>query len=127
MPFLFVLAEKDDNTPVATCKQQSEWMNGRGGRTEWKQLVGEHHDFDAPYRLARSARTENPSKCGNLRDRGTFTLDATGKQYPGTPEGFSAMRKDCLSMSGRGVTGGNQGDPRTGFDVWTAFFAEHLR
>ena len=88
-------------------------------------LPGEVHDFDAPYRWARW-RVQNPAKCANLRDGDTFTLNATGKKYPGTAEGYAQMRRDCIGLSPRSVTSGHKGNPRTGYDLWTEFFIKEL-
>ncbi|MEP7298666.1 MAG: dienelactone hydrolase family protein [Burkholderiales bacterium] len=127
MPLLFVLAEKDDNTPAQLCEQYSDWMNSRGGTTEWRVLPGQYHDFDAPFRSHVSHTAENPSKCANYADDSGFTLDATGKKFPRTAEGYKAMHTACVKLSWFGVTGGNKGDPHTGYDVWTTYFLEHLK
>jgi len=81
--------------------------------------------FDAPYRWARW-RVENPAKCANVRDGGTYTLEVNGATYPGTSEGYAQMRKDCIAMTRSGVVSGNKGDPKTGYGEWTAFFKKHL-
>jgi dienelactone hydrolase len=127
MPLLFVLAEKDDNTPAQLCEQYSDWMNSRGGTTEYTVLSGQYHDFDAPFRSQVSHKAENPSKCANYADESGFTLDATGKKFPRTAEGYKAMHTACVKLSWFGITGGNKGDPHTGYDVWTSYFQKHLK
>ena len=126
-PFLFVLAEKDDNTPAQLCVEYSDWMNSRGGFTEWKMLPGQYHDFDAPFKSQVSHRAENPSKCANYSDDEAFTLYANGKTFPKTAQGYKEMHTVCVKLSWFGVTGGNKGDPHTGYDVWTTYFLEHLK
>lgn len=126
-PLLFVLAEKDDNTPAQLCEQYSDWMNSRGGATEWRVLPGQYHDFDAPFKSHVSHTAENPSKCANYADDSGFTLDATGKKFPRTAEGYKEMHTACVKLSWFGITGGNKGDPHTGYDVWTSYFLEHLK
>ena len=127
MPLLFVLAEKDDNTPAKLCEQYSDWMNSRGGTTEWKVLPGQYHDFDAPFKSQVSHKAENPSKCANYADENGFTLDANGQKFPRTAEGYKAMHTACVKLSWVGTTGGNKGDPHTGYDVWSSYFQERLK
>lgn len=122
VPLLIVAGEKDDITPAATCERQVEWMNGRGAAAEITIVPNAHHDFDAPYRL-RMAKGENTSKCGNTRIGDKFVLDSNGREYPGTPEGFKAMREDC---STRGHQSGHQGDQKLGYSIWTEFFKTNL-
>jgi dienelactone hydrolase len=123
IPVLIIAAELDDDTPANTCVRYVDWMNERGGQAEITILPGQHHDFDAPYKLVYSARAQNPAKCSNLRDNGVITLESTGKQYPNTPAGGAAMYKDCYTY---GLHSGHQGNPKTGYDVWMAYFKKHL-
>ena len=123
IPVLIVSAELDDDTPANTCVRYVDWMNQRGADAEIVILPGQHHDFDAPYKLGYWPRAQNPAKCVNLRDNGVITLESTGKQYPNTPAGGAAMYKDCFTY---GVHSGHQGNPRTGYDVWIAYFKKHL-
>jgi dienelactone hydrolase len=124
-PLLFLHGEDDDTTLAKDCEKQVPWMNARGGKTQITILPGQVHDFDAPYLWARF-RVQNPAKCANVRQGDTYTLEINGAKYPGTPEGFAQMRKDCIAMTRTGVMAGNKGDPRTGYAEWTAFFREAL-
>jgi dienelactone hydrolase len=125
-PLLFIIGQDDDDTLAVDCEKQVPWMNGRGGNTSIIVLPGQAHDFDAPYRLLRAGRAENPAKCANLRDGDKFTLAINGKEYPGTVEGYAQMRKDCIGMTWTGVTSGHKGDPKTDYPEWTKFFRQHL-
>lgn len=125
IPLMFLHGEDDDDTLASDCQKQVPWMNGRGGRTSITILPGQLHDFDAPYRWARW-RVENPAKCANLLDTGTYTLEVNGAKYPGTSEGYAQMRKDCIAMTRSGVMSGNKGEPKTGYGEWTVFFKKQL-
>jgi len=127
LPFslMFLHGEDDDDTLASDCQEQVPWMNGRGGRAQITILPGQLHDFDAPYRAARW-RVQNPAKCANLRDGAEFTLKINGAKYPGTAEGYAQMRKDCIAMTRTGVMSGNNGDPKTGYSEWMAFFRKEL-
>jgi dienelactone hydrolase len=122
VPMLILVGEKDDQGPPALCEKQAEWMNRRGASVEIQVVPGAYHDWDAPYGL-RMAKYENTSKCGNTCTGDKFVLDSNGKEYPGTPEGFKAMREDC---SYRGHMTGNQGNPKLGYEIWTAYLSKHL-
>jgi dienelactone hydrolase len=126
-PLLFIHGRDDDDALASECEAQVPWMNGRGGRASIVVLPGQHHDFDAPYRLHRSVRAENPVKCANMSYGHKFILEINGKEYPGTAEGYAQMRKDCIAMTRTGVTTGHTGNPKTGYPEWTAFFLQHLK
>lgn len=119
---LLLAAEKDTEVPVAACERHVEWMNKRGANVELVVLKGEHHDFDAPYRLAYSPRAQNPAKCEVINDGKTMTLTQSGKQFPSTPEGLKELRTACYTY---GLWGGSQG-AKVGYDSWTEFFKKHL-
>jgi dienelactone hydrolase len=122
VPLLLVSGEKDDITPPATCETQTKWMNARGGDVALQVLPGENHDWDAPtYR--KHVNYENTSKCSNTRVGNVFVLESNGKEYPGTPEGFRAMRNDCRTY---GFLMGNRGNEKAGFDVWTKYLSDKL-
>lgn len=123
IPVLIIAGELDDDTPADTCVRQVDWMNKRGGAAEIMILPGQHHDFDAPYKLGYWPRAQNPAKCTHMRDNGVITLESNGKKFPNTPDGTAAMYKDCYTY---GLHSGNQGNPRTGYNVWMAYFKKHL-
>lgn len=50
-------------------------------------------------------------------------LQSNGKEYPGTPEGFEAMREDCKS---HGHMSGHRGDPKLDHELWAAYLSKHL-
>ena len=124
-PLLFINGTDDNLTLAADCERQVPWMNGRGGRAEIVLLPGEFHGFDNNRPLA-SWPAENPAKCASMQSPTGFTLDATGKQYPPTTEGFAQMKKDCIRLSPHSAIAGNKGDPRTGFKEWTEWFKKTL-
>jgi dienelactone hydrolase len=123
VPMLIIAGEKDTDVPPEMCARQTEWMNARGGAVEFQVLAGEHHDFDAPSHLVYSPRAQNPAKCSSLRDGDRLILDSSGKSFPGTPQGLAAMQSECMT---RGVTSGNLGNPKTGYDRWTAYLKRRL-
>jgi dienelactone hydrolase len=122
IPFLLIQGEKDDITLASECQKQVAWMNARGGNAEIAVLPDEYHDFDGPWRLARLGG-ENTSKCANTRKGDKFVLDATGQEFPGTSEGYTAMRDSCKF---RGHMSGNRGKERVGYDLWLAHFQKYL-
>jgi dienelactone hydrolase len=122
IPFLLVQPEKDDITPAALCKQQTEWMNGRGGNVKYVGLAGEYHDFDAPWAL-KHMTSNNTSKCAYTRMGDKFVMDDSKKEYPGTPEGYSDLREQCKT---NGFTSGNRGEDRVGYSIWLEFFQSKL-
>ncbi len=124
-PLMFLHGEEDNDTLASDCQKQVPWMNERGGQASIKILPGQPHDFDATYRLVH-VMVQNPAKCSSIRDKDIFKLDATGKQYPGTPEGYAQMRKDCIGMTWGGVWAGNKGDMKTGYAEWTKFLVDNL-
>jgi hypothetical protein len=50
-------------------------------------------------------------------------LDATGQEFPGTPEGHTAMRDSCKF---RGHRSGNRSKERLGYDLRLAHFQKYL-
>ncbi len=122
IPFLLVQPEKDEITLARHCKRQVEWMNGRGGKAQYVEIAGEHHDFDGPWRLT-VFNTQNTSKCAFLNDGKTYKLDDTGEEFPSTYEGYNALNAKCIS---RGFTSGNRGTPRLGYEIWGDWFKRHL-
>lgn len=124
-PLLFVMGADDDNALASDCERQVPWMNGRGGKAQISVIPNQVHDFDAPYRWQRF-QVENPAKCANLRDGETFTLEINGAKYPATTEGYAEMRRDCIRMTRSGTMSGNKGDPKTGYELWTAFLVKLL-
>ncbi len=123
IPLLILQGEKDDQMNTGQCERQAQWMNDRGGRAKYATLPGEHHDFDAPYRLVHSPKAQNPSRCENVREGNRFTLLATAKQYAATPQGLNEMREACFT---RGLWSGNQGNAQAGYEEWAKFFTEQL-
>jgi dienelactone hydrolase len=122
IPFLIIHGEKDDIALAKECEKQATWMNARGGSAEITIIPDEYHDFDGPWRLRR-AGAENTSKCANTRDGDKFVLDATGQEFPGTPEGYTAMRDSCKF---RGHMSGHRDKERVGYDLWLAHFQKYL-
>jgi dienelactone hydrolase len=123
IPFLFILAEKDDATPAENCVRQSAWMNGRGGDTSKVTIPGEYHDFDGPWPLKTFDRSQNTGNCSSTRIGGKFVLTSNGKEFPDTPQGYADMYTTCATV---GFKSGHQGKPRLGYDIWLAFFKEKL-
>jgi dienelactone hydrolase len=122
IPFLMVSGEKDEITPAWTCEWYANDMNAKGGKVDFMVLPGQHHDWDAPYRL-RMAKGPNTSKCSNTRVGDKFIMESNQKEYPATPEGLMKMKEACTT---RGFEAGNQGDPKTGYAQWTDFFVKNL-
>lgn len=122
-PFLIIHGEKDDIALASECERQVTWMNARGGSAEITIIPDEYHDFDGPWRLRR-AGAENTSKCANTRTGDKFVLDATGQEFPGTPEGYTAMRDSCKF---RGHMSGHRDKERVGYDLWLAHFQKYLQ
>lgn len=122
IPFLIIHGEKDDIALASECQRQVTWMNARGGNAEITVIPDEYHDFDGPWRLRR-AGAENTSKCANTRTGDKFVLDATGQEFPGTPEGYTAMRDSCKF---RGHMSGHRGKEHVGYDLWLAHFQKYL-
>lgn len=122
VPMLMVAAEKDTESPLAACQRHVEHMNTRGSMIELQVLKGEHHDFDAPYRLMYSPRAQNPAKCEMISDGKTITLVQSGKQFPYTPEGLKEQRSACYT---HGLWGGSQGT-KVGYSIWTEWFKKKL-
>lgn len=121
-PFLIIHGEKDDIALASECQKQVTWMNARGGEAKITIIPDEYHDFDGPWRL-RKAGAENTSKCANTRTGDKFVLDATGQEFPGTPEGYTAMRDSCKF---RGHMSGHRDKERVGYDLWLAHFQKYL-
>jgi dienelactone hydrolase len=122
IPLLLVQPEKDDITPARLCKQQVAWMNSRGGSVQYVELADEYHDFDGPWPLKRFTGN-NTAGCANTRIGEKFVMDDSRKEFPGTPEGYSALREHCTTS---GFTSGNRGKERVGYDIWLAFFQDKL-
>jgi dienelactone hydrolase len=120
---LILAGEKDNITPAASCKQWTSWINQRGGSAEFISLPGQPHDFDAPYAYHSIGVAQNVGDCNNARVGNKFVMDSTGKEYPGTPEGFKTMRMDCTKQGG---DAGHQGNTKTGYDIWTTYFSKQL-
>ena len=124
IPTLLITGEKDSKTPVANCQQQVTWMNSRGGAAEPVMVLpGEHHDFDAPWRIHYNPTAENASKCRAVSDKGQYTLVQGGKTFPASFDGLQELRRECM---GKGVFNGNNGNPKMGYDRWLAFFQNKL-
>jgi dienelactone hydrolase len=124
-PILFINGTADNLTLAENCQRQVPWMNSRGGRSEIVLLEGEYHGFDNNQRLGNWP-SENPAKCASTQSPAGFTLEATGKQYPPTTEGFAQLKKDCIRLTPRYSMAGNRGDPKTGFKEWIEWFKKTL-
>lgn len=122
-PFLFVLAEKDDDTPATHCVEYSAWMNARGGNATSAVMAGEHHDFDGPYAKQYWPKAQNPSQCTRMHEPDAIVWTKTGERFPRTPEGFAAILRQCTSW---GITSGSTLDRHVAEPVWTKFFKEKL-
>ena len=127
-PLLMLTGELDGDAPAKTCREYiSEWANPRGARMTFMELAGQHHDFDAGFRLTKSQRAQNPSRCISQVDLQTITATLTGRTYPNTPAGWNEWRSTCLLKSYENPARyGNTGDPNTGFKEWGEFFVREL-
>jgi dienelactone hydrolase len=105
-PILFMLAERDDYTPMAACSPYIEWFRTKGVAVESIVYAGAHHGFDgvAPVQfrnLLQSAR--NCSVNADL-DRLVWTRLDTNEILRG-PQAIIAYYRQCGSL---GATfGGN--------------------
>jgi dienelactone hydrolase len=129
IPMLMMTGELDANTPAKTCRDYiSEWSSVRGAKMEFMELPGQHHDFDAGFKLMKSQNAENPARCVSLVDLNKITSLRTGENFPNTPDGWNTWRRSCLMKPNEiPVFYGNTGNPNTGFDQWGKFFDIHLK
>ncbi len=123
----FLNAELDNDTPAAYCEKFSGWMNSRGGRTSYLTLPGQHHDFDAPYKLTKAPKAENPSECASYIEGSVRIWEKTGERFPMTADGYRAFQKKCVrSAKEAPVNTGYIESPLTGFKEWGDFFLRTL-
>jgi dienelactone hydrolase len=122
-PFLFVLAEKDDDTPAEQCVKYSDWMNSRGGHATTIVLPGEYHDFDADYYKTYWPQAQNPRECSRMVEKSEIIWYKTNERFPNTPEGFAALLRKCTTW---GVTSGYTKNRFVAVPFWTEFFAKNL-
>lgn len=122
VPILLMSGRDDTHATAAQCARHTEWMNKRGGNVIFKVLEGALHDWDAPY-PERQENAENGSACENVLADGKFKLLSTGQEFPGTAEGFAALKRTCFT---RGFKAGNRGDAKLGYDIWLQFFKDKL-
>jgi len=123
----FLNAELDNDTPAVYCEKFSDWMNSRGGRAEFQTLKGQHHDFDAPYKLTKAPKAENPSDCASFIDGPARVWEKTGERFPMTADGYRDFQKKCVrSARDAPVTTGYIESPFTGFREWGEFFLRTL-
>jgi dienelactone hydrolase len=121
-PILLMSGSDDTHATAAACERHVEWMNARGGNVTFKVLDGALHDWDAPY-AERQENAENASACENVFANGKFTLLGTGQAYPGTADGFAALKRACFT---RGFKAGNRGNAQMGYDSWLQFLKAQL-
>lgn len=127
VPTFFLGAELDNDTPAVHCERFAEWMNGRGGIATVQTLKGQHHDFDAPYRLHTASRAQNPSDCASYIDGSVRIWDKTGEKFPLDPEGYKNFQRKCIRTAAEApVTTGYLDSPTTGFREWGDFFMKTL-
>lgn len=122
VPILLMSGSDDTHATVAQCERHTAWMNARGGNVTFKVLDGALHDWDAPY-AERQENAENGSACENILADGKFKLLGTGQEFPGTADGFAALKHTCFT---RGFKAGNRGDAKLGYGIWLAFFKDRL-
>jgi dienelactone hydrolase len=123
-PFLFVLGEKDDETPAALCVNYAERMNRRGGDAKSVVLPGEYHDFDANYSKNYWPQAQNLAKCSYESNNKERVLDGTGEKFPETPQGLKEMYGKCATW---GVTTGATKDKHVAVPIWLDFFKANLQ
>jgi dienelactone hydrolase len=125
---LMITGELDADTPAKTCREYiSEWANPRGAQITFIELPGQHHDFDAGFRLMKSGQAQNPSRCVSTVDLKTITATLTGKTYPNTSDGWNEWRSSCILKSYENPARyGHTGDPNTGFKEWGEFLRKNL-
>jgi dienelactone hydrolase len=122
VPILLMSGSDDTHATAAQCERHTEWMNKRGGNVTFNVLEGALHDWDAPY-PERQESAENASACENVLADGKFKLLGTGQEFPGTADGFAALKRTCFT---RGFKAGHRGDAKLGYDIWLAFFKDKL-
>ena len=102
-------------------------MNARGGNATFQTLSGQYHDFDAPYKLLKSARAQNPSECSSLTDGNIRIWDRTGERFPNTAEGLRLYQSKCIrSSESSPVYSGYKESPKTGFKEWGKFLISSI-
>jgi dienelactone hydrolase len=123
----FLNAELDNDTPAVYCEKFSDWMNSRGGNATFHTLKGQHHDFDAPYKLTKAPKAENPSECASFIDGSVRVWEKTGERFAMTADGYRDFQKKCVrSAKEAPVTTGYIETPFTGFKEWGDFFLKTL-
>ena len=128
IPTLIIAAELDNDTPAKYCKNYVEWVSTvKGGVITLKILAGQYHDFDAPYRLLRANRSQNPADCVSTLKDGMRIWDLTQETFPLNAQGYSNYIKKCMKVAGDDPPwSGHTGDPKTGFGEWTQFFLNNM-
>lgn len=123
----FLNAELDNDAPAIYCEKFSDWMNSRGGSATFQTLKGQHHDFDAPYKLHKALKAENPSDCASFIDGPVRVWEKTGERFAMTADGYRDFQKKCVrSARDAPVTTGYIESPFTGFNEWGDFFLRTL-
>lgn len=122
-PFLFIVGEKDDDTPAEQCVKYSQWMNQRGGNAKTIVLPGEHHDFDADYYKTYWPQAQNPRECSRTVEKTEIVWHKTGERFPNTPDGFTTLLRKCTTW---GVTSGYTNNRFVAVPSWTDFFIKNL-
>jgi dienelactone hydrolase len=123
-PFLFVLGEKDDETPASLCVNYAERMNQRGGDAKSVVLPGEYHDFDADYSKNYWPQAQNLANCAHTSNDKEMVLDSSGGKFPDTPQGYKDMLGKCAKW---GVTTGVTKDKHVAVPTWLDFFKSNLQ
>ena len=127
IPTLFLGGELDNDTPAIYCEKFADWMNSRGGIANSIILQGQHHDFDAPYKLHTAPRAENPSDCASYMDGGYRTWEKTGEKFPMNADGYKSFQQKCVrSATIAPVKTGYIESQLTGFKEWGEFFIQVL-
>jgi dienelactone hydrolase len=127
IPTLFLGGELDNDTPAIYCEKFAEWMNSRGGAASSIILKGQHHDFDAIYKLHTASRAENPSECASYIEGNFRTWEKTGEKFPMTAEGYRNFQRKCVRSAWMApVKTGYIDSPFTGFKEWGEFFSKIL-
>ena len=130
-PILMLLAERDNITPMAQCRDYGRRMKKDGASVKTIVYQGAHHGFDISFLAGRTFPywpLRNYSECADrfirLKGDGTWVAPKFGKEAD-TPEGFGNLATDC--EFGHGTLGGPEGAREQSIADYRAFLKEALR
>ena len=130
-PILMLLAERDNITPMAQCREYARRMERGGARVQTIVYPGAHHGFDISFLAGHTfpyPRLRNYSKCADhyirLKTDGTWFAPKSGREAD-TPEGFGNLAAGC--EFGHGTLGGPEGAREKSVADYRAFLREALR